>query len=421
MLNLPLFFTLSTGMDQYSFYSLEPLSAHPMPAVLSALLNLIMAALGFGLYYWLWKRRGWFTGGRWGPFTRGAVLSAAPVLLAHAPVIVLAVQGGKATQIAIAGLMAGSLTITHALRDPEMSLDRTLARYWFAGALASILTFLCLSVGAMLVLYSTEQTPDTGNLLWEWTTNWQNVGYPPEEFHQRWRNALTAFTISGSGFMIVVLGGSMLGAILGQTRARHNVKHPSPAGRRYQDSTGWAGQVISRLESLSAFAPDEAEYVAVFDGYEIGITLGQYEYLVGGKDDLLRDAGLLINKVTGDVFLRSGGKWTKLDFRVRRRGPGIRSGPFALLCIYARHPGRRYTTGELETLIRDDLADDRMSLNVTEFISQLQRGGRSRPGLPVLRDGATSRFDAAVNVCLLDHRPSSRRSVNSPVVPMPST
>ena len=414
MLNLPLFFTLNTGMDQYSFYTLEPVSAFPMPAVLSTLLNLIMAALGFALYCWLWRRQGWFTGGSWSPFTRGAVLSAVPVVLAHAPAIALTVQGGKATQIAIAGLMAGSLTVTHALRDPETSLDQTLARYWFVGALATILTFLCLSVGAMLVLYSTEQTPDSGNLLWEWTTNWQNFGYPPEEFHQRWRNALTAFTISGSGFMIVVLGGSMLGAILRWTRKPQYVEQPSPSSRRYQDATGWAKHVILQLDSLSPFALDEAEYVAVFDGYAIDITLSQYESLVGGKADLLRDAGLFINKVSGDVLLRSGGTWTRLDFRVRRRGPGIRSGPFALLCVYARHPARRFTNGELETLIQNDLAGDRTSMNVGEFISQLQRGGQSRPGLPVQRDGTTSYLDAAVNVCLLDHRRASRGPVESP-------
>lgn len=31
MLNLPLFFTVNTGMDLYSFYSVGPISAHPLP------------------------------------------------------------------------------------------------------------------------------------------------------------------------------------------------------------------------------------------------------------------------------------------------------------------------------------------------------------------------------------------------------
>ena len=114
MLNLTAIFTATTGMDLYGFYTLKPVSTQPLPLVLSTLLNLAMAAAGYACYRWLWRRQEWFTGGYWGPFARGAVLSGVPALLAHAPAIVLTSHGGKPTQIAVAGLIAGSLCIKRA-------------------------------------------------------------------------------------------------------------------------------------------------------------------------------------------------------------------------------------------------------------------------------------------------------------------
>ena len=139
MPNLYLFYCLNTGMDLYGFFTLEPVSAHPLPLVLSTLLSSGMAVAGYGFYRWLWRRQAWFTGGGWGPFSRGAVLMCAPVLLTYAPMIVLAHNGDKPSLIAVPGLMAAALCITHALRDPEMQLDPTLARHMFIGAIAWIL------------------------------------------------------------------------------------------------------------------------------------------------------------------------------------------------------------------------------------------------------------------------------------------
>ena len=403
MLNLPLFFTLNTGMDLYGFFTLAPVKAHPLPAVLSTLLNLGMAAAGYATYCWLWRKLGVVHGLRWGPFTRGAILSAVPVLLAYAPAIVLTSQGGKATQIAIAGLMVGSLTITHALRDHKMKLDPALARHWFILGIVAILVFLALSVGGMLVLYGAEQMPASGNLLWQWDYQWEDLGYPREAFAQRQRDALTAFTLTGSGFMIAVLGGTMLGAILRWAREPQYGEQPFQPRRRHQDAPEWAARVLIQLESLSPFARGEAEYVGVFNGYDVDLASSQYESLIGGKDELLQDAELIVDKAAGDVFLRTDGMWTRLDFRVRDRTAGIRSGPFSLLCIYARNPGRRFTNGELRIMLAREMSD-RESLNVRDFVSQLER---RRPRLPVGRDDSGSFLDHAVRVCFLDHRQSA--------------
>ena len=115
MLNVTLFFTLNTGMDLYGFYTLKPLSAQPLPAVLCALLNLVLAMAAYVFYWWLYRRQVWFTGEHWGPFRRGAVLSGAPVLLAYGPSMVLTSHGGKPSVFVVAALITGSLCVIHAL------------------------------------------------------------------------------------------------------------------------------------------------------------------------------------------------------------------------------------------------------------------------------------------------------------------
>ena len=219
MPNLYLFYSLNTGMDLYGFFTLAPVSAHPLPLALSTLLSSGMAVAGYGFYRWLWRRQAWFTGGSWGPFSRGAVLMCAPVLLTYSPMIILAHTGDKPSLIAISGLMAGALCVTHALRDPEMKLDPTLARYFFIGAFTWILVSLILTIGAMFVLYVVERAPPSDNLIWTWEYEWADLGYPPEEYQQHRRFALVGFVLTGSGFLIAVVGGSMLGAIMRWTRA----------------------------------------------------------------------------------------------------------------------------------------------------------------------------------------------------------
>ena len=398
MPNLYLFYSLNTGMDLYGFFTLAPVSAHPLPLVLSTLLSSGMAVAGYGFYRWLWRRQAWFTGGGWGPFRRGAVLTWAPVLLTYAPMIVLAHNGDKPSLIGIAGLMAGALCVIHALRDPEMELDRTLARYLFIGAFAWILVALILTIGAMFLLYVVEKAPPSGNLIWTWEYEWANLGYPPEEYEEHRRSALLGFVLTGSGFMIVVVGGSMLGAILRWTRAAQYNAPRSPPSQRYLDAPEWVARVALQLESVRPSGLEDVDYVAVFSGYEIPITRRQYERLVADKDDLLKDFSLLVDRVAGDVFLRTGGTWTRQDFRIRDTSSGIRSGPFSLLSVYARHPGRRFTNGELRAMVSPDLTD-RLSVNVGDFISQLRR---RRPRLPVEQDDDTSFIPDSVRVCLLD-------------------
>ena len=169
------------------------------------------------------------------------------------------------------------------------------------------------------------------------------MGYPAEEFSQRHRNGLLAFGIAGTCYMAVALGGSMLGAALRWT---------GPGEEGEADSEQTASQ-------------DSSAFVAVLNGEETVISRSQYEDMLANKDNLLTDTELLVDKASGNAFAKAdGGQWRRISFRGRRKGP------FLLLCIYARYPGRRFTAGELETLLEADLLG-REGFNVSDIFAQL--------------------------------------------------
>ena len=143
--------------------------------------------------------------------------------------------------------------------------------------------------------------------------------------------------------------------------------------------------------------PDQPVFVMAMNGEETAISLSRYESLLAEKDSLLPSSGLLVDKAAGTAFARTGGEWKKLSFR------GRRSGPFLLLCVYARNPGRRFHHEELEVLLRADLSA-RDGFNVGDFLSQLRRRG---PLVPVQRDADGSYLPETVGVCFLDYHPSS--------------
>ena len=105
------------------------------------------------------------------------------------------------------------------------------------------------------------------------------------------------------------------------------------------------------------------------------------------EDDLLRDLGLMVNKASGNVSVRIEGEWRNLDFRVGAQPGGRKSGAFSLLGIYVRNPGRRFANADLRVMLARELGRSPDSINVGDFIGQLQR---RKPLLPVHRDESGS-------------------------------
>ena len=398
MLNMPVIFTGITGMDQYGLFTLEPVKSQPWPLVLSLLLSTFSAIVGYAVYRLLRRKQNWHAGKRYGAFHRSALLFGVPVGIAFAPMFFLTGYNDKPAVLALAGIMATGLCLTGALHDRETRLDPEMARIWFVACIAFILVFIALCVAAMLVMYLVEQAPSTGNFFWKRDFYWSDLGYPAEEFSQRHRNGILAFTLAGSCYMTVAIGGSLLGAILAWAKT-------SPKNRDASELEHHSPQVSPATAEFTgdeqAAQQDPPEFVVALNGEETPISRSQYESLLADKERLLSDARLLVDKASGTAFARTTGQWRKLSFRGRRKGP------FLLLCLYARHPGRRFTTAELEFLLKPDLPD-RDGFNVSDFFAQLQK---RNPLVPVQRDDQGTYIPEAVTVCFLDHWPSAEADV----------
>ena len=394
MLNLPAILTATTGMDQYGFFTLERVSSRPWPLVLSFLVSTAAAATGFAMYRLLRRKQDWFASNRYGAFQRNALLFGVPVGMAYAPTFFLTGYNDKPAALALAGILSTCLCITAALNDRDIHLDPPMARILFVACIAFILVFLVLCVAAMLVMYLVEQAPSTGNFFWSWGFAWSDLGYPAEEFGQRHRTGLLAFILAASCYMTVAIGGSLLGAILewAKTGPKGNTGH----GERHSQPQNPPVLLPELLKDEQGPMSDLLEFVAVVNGEEIAITRAQYQTMLADKERLLPGARLLVDKASGTAFARTSGRWRKLTFRGRRKGP------FLLLCVYARHPGRRFTTSELEMLLKAELPD-REGFNVSDFFAQLQK---RIPLVPVQRDDHGTFIPQSASVCFLDHWPT---------------
>ena len=178
MLNLPAVLTATTGMDQYGFFTLEPVAARPYPLTLSLALGTLSAGAGY-LAYLLLRKRAWFANSqvRGLPSQRGNLRSAggrrfSPRLLSYAG------YGNKPLVLGVAGIMATSLCITAALNDPKTRLDAGMARILFVVGAAIILLLTALAVAGMLVMYFVEHSPCRRQLLLVLGIRLERLGLP---------------------------------------------------------------------------------------------------------------------------------------------------------------------------------------------------------------------------------------------------
>ncbi len=421
-LNLPLIFTGFTGMDQYGFFTLG--LAAKWPLALAAAANIALALLAYAVY----RAIGELPPGtgfaarlyqRQGVLGRYALMFGAPVALAVFPSLLMTSYGAKPYFLFIGVLTVGFLGITAALKDGKLRPHPEIARYWFLSAAVALLLLLAVWIAGTLSLYYVSQVVPIGNFLWPWDFSWSSLGYLQEHFEQRQRAAFLAFAFAGVGCIVAVLAGLGLDSLLRRAGAEAapdktqpaqssqtadmpspaQQPPPSPESLDGEPTPNWVAAVLNMLAGEQGQAQDEPDFLASLNGREIAIGARQYEGLLADKERLLQGASLLVDKASGTAFAKDSGDWKRIAFRGRLKGP------FLLLCIYARHPGRRFTSAELESLLRTELPD-RSDLNVSNFFAQLQK--RQRPPVPVRRDDDGSYIPETVNVCFLDAHPVVR-------------
>ena len=421
-LNLPLIFAGFTGMDQYGFFALGLAAGWPL--MLAATANVALSLLAYASYRAISELRP-DTGfaarfyERQGVLGRYALLFGPPAALAMLPSLLLTSYGAKPYFIFVGVGTVGFLGIAAALKDGQIRLHPEIVRYWFISGAIALLLLLAMWIAGMLVLRYVSQIAPIGNFLWTWDFSWSSLGYPPEQFDQFQRTAFLALTAAGAGCIALIPIGLGLGPLLRRASATATTDEtpqaqqsrpvatepplqqlqPAPENLDRESVPDWAEAVVSVLLGEQGQTRDEPDFVVSLNGREIAIGARQYEGLLADKERLLQEAGLLVDKASGTAFVNDGGNWKRIAFRGRLKGP------FLLLCLYARHPGRRFTSSELESLLRTELPD-RSDLNVSNFFAQLQK--RQSPPVPVRRDADGSYIPETVNICFLDNRPGAR-------------
>ena len=395
-LNLPLIFAGFTGMDQYGFFTLG--LAERWPLALAAAANLALALLAYAAYRAIGELRPdtGFAARLYemqGGLGRYALLFGLPVALAMFPSLLMTSYGAKPYFLFVGVGTAGFLGIAAALKDGQVRLHPEIARYWFISGAIAFLLLLAAWIAGMLILHYVSQIAPIGNFLWTWDFSWSSLGYPPEQFGQRQRSAFLALTAAGAGCIALIPIWLGLGPLLRRASAAATpdetpqvrqcqpatteppLQQPLPAPENLDGESlpDWAEAVVSVLLGEQGQFRDEPDFVVSLNGREIAIGARQYEGLLADKERLLQEAGLLVDKASGTAFVKDGGDWKRIAFRGRLKGP------FLLLCLYARHPGRRFTSSELESLLRTELPD-RSDLNVSNFFAQLQK--RQSPQFP---------------------------------------
>ena len=234
MLNTHVFITATTGVDQYSIFTIDLLAWRPYPIAialacsLAFCLNVLLAFVAHAIYRFIWRRETALIKAKWSPFRQNTVAVAIPVFLAMAPSVLFGYTTVKPYYIIVGMLITVALCMIGALRNPGVKLDPGLATLWYATAVGGILVLMALALSVLLYFHSIEPVPPSNNLIWRWDHEWGgdddfSIHNPqhrswPEDFPQRQRDGVLIFGLTSIAYMVTVLGGAMLFSISYSTR-----------------------------------------------------------------------------------------------------------------------------------------------------------------------------------------------------------
>ena len=423
-LNLPVVFTVFTGMDQYGLFMIESIArVWHLPLALSLSFNILLAFLAHRLYLWLRARDSHPPFQHWEAFYRHLVAISLPIAAAMLPGFLLGSNFGKPFYIVVGGLIILALSITAAFRDEEISISPEFAGQCFYAVIATILVLVILAIASLLVFFSMQQTPPTGSFFWEWRINWEGLGYTSEQFAERQKGAMLMFALSGIVYMSAVVGGAMTYAICARMRVDQTndapVEQAASQGQDDEDENSradkqvtearlaslphWSAAVLKRLEWRGS---EKWDYAAVFDGEEVGITEKQYHRLIVDKEKILSEADLFVNKAAADVYSKVEGRWERIRFRIRKGTTRGLSGPLSLLCICAQNPRHRFEAHELRHRLEAEMQGSG-AINVSDFRNQLMtrqvrlNNDNFVPAVPLEYDGHGIFIGEEVKVCFI--------------------
>ena len=109
-------------------------------------------------------------------------------------------------------LLAGVFTTLVILRDGDVSIGEWDRKFLLSTAVAVTITLSTLGLAAILATYlqpSSYAVSEQG-LFYTWDMDYEALGYPPDEYFERSRLAVTWSSLTTLAYMVIVIGSKLI-------------------------------------------------------------------------------------------------------------------------------------------------------------------------------------------------------------------
>ena len=262
-----------TRMDTYGFYSLEGMANTPIPFAMALMVNLVIAMAAGLIFDFLYRRQ--YAKGRGNPYRQAALVAFPPMIFVYLCGIILGNNVGVWIYLLeVLPILGGVLMALLLLQDDRVEVsDRA---KWLLVQLTVAITVVLTGIGlaGTVVVYwdpSLQFVPEN-NLIRAWENDFAALGYPASEFYDRARVGMVWSALAAVIYMVSVVGGSLLVALVrkdsGDSPEAAKAPAPVAAATRSRERTedprtdvryrpGWlAGhRILQPVRSSAGYAP----------------------------------------------------------------------------------------------------------------------------------------------------------------------
>ena len=232
---ITLFFILNTSlllfaverMDHFGFYALIPWDGTSYFLLLTLAAHLALALAASAIFDAL-RSRMYSRRGPSQAFAAALWTSLPPCLFVFFNMMVFVNEGGWFFYLVTLGVAVGAFATILAFRDERVELSDYEAKLSLAAAVAVIILLCAVGAAGTIAAYwspSPLSHPDH-NLLTSWEIDYERLGYPQEEFIERYRVGMLLMSISVIAYLATALGGFLLAEV---RRQMNRARAPSAA------------------------------------------------------------------------------------------------------------------------------------------------------------------------------------------------
>ena len=193
MLSIPLLHAPLTWMDAYGLYSIGNFAGTSIPFTLSLIVNLLVATVSGLMFNFLSTWQYSKTTVEKSVYGRPAWIVLPPVAFVYAFLLAFSNVGFWIVGMGLLTLLAGAFAALLVLRDWDNAIGKWDRKFLLCTAVAVTIVLSTLGLAAILATYLQPSSYDVSEqgLFYSWATDFDALGYPPGEYFERSRLAVT--------------------------------------------------------------------------------------------------------------------------------------------------------------------------------------------------------------------------------------